>query len=70
MGFFGTDKKQDVEKEEDEEEETKDEEPATYEMSYDCDNCGGSGDYEVPFKTILKDFLKDKKCEDCGCDVL
>ena len=62
MGFFGRNKEEETENEE--------EEPATYEITFDCENCGSEIDLEIPFGTIIKDFVKTLKCEECGCDLI
>jgi hypothetical protein len=69
---------EETEDEETEDEETEDEEETddeesdgeTYDASYECDNCNNEGEYEIPFGTTLMDFLKDEKCEFCGCNVI
>jgi transcription elongation factor Elf1 len=67
MGLFGKkNKNEDVEEETEEEEETKN----TYDMDFECENCGDEESYEIPMGTTLKKFLKGKICENCGCPIL
>ena len=69
MRFFGTDKKQDKEPE-DKDEEQQEQEEDTYSLNVECENCEEPEDYDISFGTPVFLFLKDKKCEMCGCKVL
>ena len=64
MGLFG--KKNEDEREPESEEI--EEEDNTYEMEeLECTNCKAMDNFDIPFGKTVKDFLKDKKCEFCGC---
>ena len=39
----------------------------TYTYEWTCDNCDESCDYDIPIRTRVIDFIKNKKCEYCGC---
>ena len=75
MGFWNSEKKEDedikksIENDEETEDDSEDEESdeETYEIDVECDNCTDNESYEIPCGTTVDDFLKDKKCEICGC---
>ena len=66
MGFFSRKEEDVVTKEEEEQEEESDEQD-TYQINFECDNCSDEETYDIPCGTRVNDFLKDKKCENCGC---
>ena len=55
-------------KENDEEEQEQEE--AKYNFDEECENCFAPYSFEIPFGTTVKDFIKDKKCENCGCNII
>lgn len=61
MGLFGKNNEDTKE-----EEEQKD----TYEEYAKCTNCGENNDLEIPIGVKVEDFIKDKKCTNCGCVTL
>jgi len=65
MGFLGLgDDEDDVLKPEVEKDENKE----TYSINIECSNCGSEfEENEIPIGTTVKEFLKNKKCEECGC---
>lgn len=41
-----------------------------YEINHSCPNCNEDRLCIIPLGTCLNDFLKDKKCGRCGCDLM
>ena len=71
MKLFGTKKSQEYDDpEEDKEEEQEDEDQETYLMDFTCQNCGNECNFEIPIKTTVLNFFKNKRCEECGCNVI
>ena len=74
MSFFGKNKKSEEisgeDEEEEEEEEEEDNEDKVYSYEYECDNCQNSCDHEIPKGTIVEDFLKSMKCDECDCLII
>lgn len=44
-----------------------DKEIETYEIDFTCENCDNEDDYDIPVGTTIKEFLRTKICEYCGC---
>jgi len=42
----------------------------TYCATYACDNCGEEIEYEIVTGTTIKEYLKEKKCDNCGCNII
>lgn len=55
---------------EDDDEESEEEENSQYDIDYECDNCGDEINYDIPCGITYKDFLKNKKCDNCGCYII
>lgn len=49
------------------EDKSEPDEETTYEMNYECDNCESEEMYEIPIGIKWNDYIKGKKCENCGC---
>lgn len=58
MGWFSS---------EEEDEDTEEEDVEYYDFTVSCDNCEAELELEIPKGTRVKDFLKQKKCTQCGC---
>jgi len=77
MGFFSRDdkdddivkKKVDEEETEEESEDEEEEEYDSYECDFECENCGSEETRDIPIGTTVEAFVKDKKCEFCGCSL-
>lgn len=41
-----------------------------YKLYHNCKNCHEQRVCIIPIGTTLNDFLKDKKCGKCGCDLI
>ena len=65
MGLFG--KKKDEEDEEVKEPEVEGEN--TYDVEITCNNCENQETFEIPCGTKVEDFMKEKKCECCECNI-
>jgi hypothetical protein len=39
----------------------------TYEVKVCCSNCGNYHDFDVPKRTLAKDYIKDQICPTCEC---
>ena len=42
----------------------------TYSYDSRCNNCTIRSCFNIPRKTLARDFLKDKECFACGCITL
>jgi len=41
----------------------------TYFEKRKCENCGKENTLNIPKGTTIKDFLKNVKCFNCGCEL-
>jgi hypothetical protein len=72
MGLFGSrkDEYEDTPSEDEGQEDAEEPEDETYEVDIECSNCKNEDSYYVPVGTKKEEFLKDKKCDECGCYLL
>ena len=70
MGWFTKDvdeDKKETETESEEEEEEEEEDDNSYQVEIGCDNCGDVISYDIQFGITVKDYIRGKKCDACGC---
>jgi len=69
MGFWNKNNDEDKQPVE-QEEEPEEEEIEIYDVDITCYNCESSESYEIPMGKSVKDYFKNKKCNNCGCQLM